>query len=130
MLVQLNDTAHHATIILKMGVPIRVGEHDIRSAVRAMLIRGVEETAKIRLNAQYVEIVSADVIEPSAGRIVARVERRRPDGESCESIKAAVAVAQVEIVRVRFEGRLIACALDFVEALRFGNVQRAQDQSV
>src|ERR1700730_8097459 len=51
MLVHLNPTAHHATIILEMGVPIRVGEHDIRSAVRAMLIGGVKEMAKIRLKA-------------------------------------------------------------------------------
>ena len=50
MLVQLNHTAHHAAIVLKMAVPICVAEHDIRSAVRAMLIGGVEETAKIRLN--------------------------------------------------------------------------------
>ena len=51
MLVHLDHTAHHAAIILKMAVPIGVGEHDIRSAVGAMLIGGVEETAKIRLNA-------------------------------------------------------------------------------
>ena len=51
MLVQLNNAAHHAAIILKMAVPIRVGEHDIWSAVGAMLIGSVEETAKIRLNA-------------------------------------------------------------------------------
>jgi hypothetical protein len=50
MLVKLSDTAHRATIIVKMAVPICVTEHDIRSAVRAMLIGGVEETAEIRLN--------------------------------------------------------------------------------
>ena len=50
MFVHLNDAAHHATIIVKMAVPIRVAEHDIRSAVGAMLIGGVEETAEIRLN--------------------------------------------------------------------------------
>ena len=49
MLVHLNDTPHHATIVLKVGVPKRVTEHDIRSAVRAMLIRGIEEMAKIWL---------------------------------------------------------------------------------
>src|ERR1017187_6324030 len=51
MLVQPDSTAHHATIIRKMVVPIRVCEHYIRSAVGAMLIGAVEETAKIRLNA-------------------------------------------------------------------------------
>ena len=53
MLVELNRAAHHAAVILKMRVPIRVGEHHIRGAVHAMLIGGVEETAKIRLNAYY-----------------------------------------------------------------------------
>ena len=51
MLIHLNNAAHHARIIVKMGVPIRVGEHDVWSAVRAMLIGGVEQTAKIRLKA-------------------------------------------------------------------------------
>ena len=48
ILIHLNNTAHHARIIVKMAVPIRVGEHDVRSAVRAILIAGVEQTAKIR----------------------------------------------------------------------------------
>src|SRR5439155_4721435 len=51
MLVHLNDAAHHAAIILKMRVPIVVGENDVGSAVRAMLIGSVEETAKMRLEA-------------------------------------------------------------------------------
>src|SRR5271157_2929086 len=50
MLVQLNDTADHTAIILKMAVPICVGEHDIRSAVGTMLIGAVEEAAEMRLN--------------------------------------------------------------------------------
>ena len=71
MLVHLHNTAHHAAIILKMGVPIRVGEHDIGSAVRAMLVGGVEETAEIRLNAQGVEVVPAGFVDPDAGWISA-----------------------------------------------------------
>src|SRR5580700_6520717 len=51
MLVQLNRATHHAAIILKMAVPKRVGEHDIRGAVRAMLVGTVEKAAKIGLNA-------------------------------------------------------------------------------
>ena len=51
MLVDLNNAAYHAAIILKMRVPIVVSENDVGSAVRAMLIGGVEETAKRRLKA-------------------------------------------------------------------------------
>ena len=100
-LLSLNNAAHHAAIILKMGVPIRVGEHDIRSAVRAMLIGGVEETAEIRLNAQYVEVVPAHFIEPGAGGIFAGVEPGSVMLISCQTIKAAVAIAQIEIIRIR-----------------------------
>jgi hypothetical protein len=50
MLVQLDRAAHYAAVILKMAVPIGVSEHDIRSAVRAALVRCVNETAEIRLN--------------------------------------------------------------------------------
>src|ERR1039457_1401366 len=50
MLIQPNRAAHHASIILETAVPIGVGEHDIRGAVRATLIGAVEDAAKIRLN--------------------------------------------------------------------------------
>ena len=74
MLVEPNNAAHHAAIVLKMAVPICVGEHDIRSAVWAMLIGIVEEAAKIRLNAQCVEVVSADFVAPDIGWIFARIQ--------------------------------------------------------
>jgi hypothetical protein len=50
MLVELNNTAHHAAVILKMAVPIGVGEHDVGSAVRTMLIRCVDDSTEVRLN--------------------------------------------------------------------------------
>src|ERR1035438_6100718 len=59
MPVEPNNAAHHAAIVLKMALPICVGEHDIGRAVWAMLIGIVEESAKVRLNAQCVEVVSA-----------------------------------------------------------------------
>src|SRR5262245_57331162 len=50
MLVELNDAAHNATIILKPGVPTVVAEDDIRSAVRAVFVGAVGEAAEVRLN--------------------------------------------------------------------------------
>jgi len=38
MLVELENTPHHAEVTLKMALPISVGEHNIGSAVRAMLV--------------------------------------------------------------------------------------------
>jgi hypothetical protein len=66
MPVEPNNAAHHGAIVLKMGVPICVGEHDIRRAVWAMLIGIVEESPKVRLNAQYVEVVSAGFVFPGS----------------------------------------------------------------
>ena len=50
MLVELNNTAHHAAVILKMVVPIGVGEHDVGRAVRTMLIGCVDDSTEVRLN--------------------------------------------------------------------------------
>ena len=74
MPVEPNNAAHHAAIVLKMAVPICVGEHDIGRAVWAMLIGIVEESAKVRLNAQYVEVVSAGFVLPDIGWIFARIQ--------------------------------------------------------
>src|SRR6202030_4862129 len=96
MLVQLDRAADHAAIILKMAVPIRVGKHDIRSAVWAALVGCVNETAKIRLNAQCVEVIPGHFEEPCAGWIVAGIEAYRSDVISRQILKAAVAIAQIE----------------------------------
>jgi hypothetical protein len=45
MLVQLNDAADHPAIIVKIAVPIRVGEDNIRSAARTMLVRRMNAPA-------------------------------------------------------------------------------------
>ena len=67
MLVELNCTSRHARIILEARVPIRIAEHDIRSAVVAVLIGSVEYTAKIGMNPEHIEVVSAHFIDPDAG---------------------------------------------------------------
>ncbi len=134
MLVQVNNTAHRATIVLKATMPICVFEHDIRSAVRALLIGAVEEAAHIRLNAQRVEVVPAHFKAPDLGWIFARVfpdiEPYRNGAKRCQTVKAAVAIAQVDIVGVRLPKGFIAPALNCVEALRLRHTQRAQDQRI
>src|SRR5215467_6023504 len=62
--IHLNNTAHHTGIFVKMAVPIRVREHDVRSAVSAMLIGRMKQTAKIRLKAQSVEVIPAHQHDP------------------------------------------------------------------
>ena len=90
-----------------------------------MLIGIVEETAKIRLNAQYSEVVSAHQVDPGAGWIFARVEASQSDVISRQTIKAAIAIAQLEIVGIRL-GRGNARAPNRVEALLLRQTQRVK----
>src|SRR5215472_4570943 len=66
VLVDLHGVADHAGVVVKAPMPTGIGEHDIGSAVRAMLIGRLKEPAKIRLNAQGVEVVPTDSISPDA----------------------------------------------------------------
>src|SRR5438270_5444513 len=50
VLIELDHTANHATIVAKTCVPVRIAQHHIGSAVGAMLVGGVEQTAKIWLD--------------------------------------------------------------------------------
>src|SRR5712691_2168770 len=51
MPVELENTAYHPEVTLKTAVPISVGEHNIGSAVRAMLVGCMDDPAKVGLNA-------------------------------------------------------------------------------
>src|ERR1700693_6374699 len=112
MLVQLNRTAHYAAIIVKMAVPICVTEHDIRSAVRTMIIGKLEETAQVRLNPQCVKVVAARLHAPDKGWTLPRIHRYLSNAVSCQTVKAVVAVVQIEIVGIRLARVLVASALD------------------
>ena len=50
MFIELNNAAYHAAVILKMGVPIFVGKHDIWRAVWSLLIGWVDEPAEVGLD--------------------------------------------------------------------------------
>src|SRR5712692_8937647 len=88
MFVYLNRSAHNAAVLLEMVVPIRVTEHDIGSAVGAVLIGCVDKPSKIRLNAQCVEVVSANLKGPRQGWILAGVQPRLSDVVSYQTVEA------------------------------------------
>ena len=130
MFVDLNHSAQYAAIILEMGVPIRIAEHDVRSAVETVLIRGVKKTAEIRMNPQCVKVVPARLHTPGRGWPFAGIERDLRDAVSNQTIKAAVAVAQILIIRIGVACVLAGCALDSVEGLRIGHIQWPQNQPI
>src|SRR5271170_7945382 len=114
MLVQPDLTAHRAPIVLKMTVPIAVGEHDVRSAVGSVLVGAVKEAAEIRLNAQFVEVVPARFIAPDRGWILARIQRHLRDVISCQAIEAAIAIPQINVVGIRLADVCVVAALECV----------------
>src|SRR5207237_717448 len=89
-------------------VPVRMTEHEVWGAVGTMLVYGVEEPAKIRLDAQRVEVIAAHRLGPGAGWIVARVEPHLCERVRREIVEAAVAIAQVDIVGIRLRRILVA----------------------
>src|SRR5437588_13075345 len=88
----------------------------------------MENAAKIRLNAQGVEVVPARFVDPYAGWILSCVQPRLSHGIDCQLLKAAVAVPQVEIVRIRLEPN--TAPVNCIEALLLRQIQRAQDQRI
>src|SRR6516165_5059888 len=126
MAVEPNNAAHHVAIILKMAVPKCVGEHDKGRAVWAVLIGSVEETAKVRVNAQSVEVVSAGFVFPDIGWIFARVQPGLRDGPGSYIVEAAIALAKIEIIGIGV-GPDLAPMLDDEKALCLGHIQRSQN---
>src|SRR5215813_14626672 len=111
-----------------MAVPKCVAQHDKGRAVGAMLIRGVKKMSAIGLNAQDVKVVPAGLMHPDAEWFLAYVQARKADLISCQINKAVVAIAQVEIVRIRFEAN--PAAINSPERLLLRQIQGAQEQRV
>src|SRR5205085_2533174 len=126
MFVYQNPASNHARVIMEAGVPVIMRNHDIRSAVCAVFIRFMKEIAKMRLNAQDVKIVSAHLIDPGGGRIIACVNRCLGYVECCQILKAAIAIAFIDIVRIGLE--TVVSALDPVKSSFIWQVQRTQNK--
>src|SRR5580704_1371276 len=130
MLIDLNDTAHDAPVVLKTGVPAGVAEHDVWGTVGSSLIGGVEESAKVRLNAQGVEVISADFKQEDPQRAFARIQPGLGDSIRCQTLETPIAVAQVKIVGVGLYRIVLPDALDSVEALLPRQIHRPQDHCI
>ena len=130
MLVQLHRSAHHPAIILKMAVPVRVGQHDVRSAVRSVLIGGVKKSPQVRLNPQCIEIIPGRLQYPRARWIVPGIQSHRRHVVCRQILKTPVALPQIQIIRIRMIDRLVFPALDPPQTLRARNMQRPDHQRV
>src|SRR5205807_8315365 len=75
--VHSNRTAHHTYVALEMALPKGITEHNVRGAVRTILICTVEETPQIRMNAQYIKIISACRVQPDRRWVAIRIQTSR-----------------------------------------------------
>ena len=118
MFVDLNRAAHDAAVVVETGVPVRVGQDDVRRAVGSALVGRVEESSEKRANLQDVEIIPADDIRPGPRGLSGGVESDGRDAERREAIEAPVPIAEIEIVGIRLRGGFVLAAFERVQALR------------
>src|SRR5580698_8680905 len=75
MLVDLHSPAHSRRVPIKLAVPERIAQDDLGHAVRPVFFGSVDKSSKIGLNAERIEVITADGIGPDHGRIsVANIE--------------------------------------------------------
>ena len=130
MLVQPDRSANHSAVSLKMILPIPVTQHDVRSAVRPMLVRSMKESPQIRLNPHDVEEISAGFLDPRSRRIRPRIHSDQQDCPCSQPIEAVVAVPQIDVVGIRFIRGSLVGMLQLIQALRIRHMQRAQQNGV
>src|SRR5271170_5743606 len=67
--IDLDGAAHGGAITVEVTVPEGVAQNDLRHAVLSMLFGRMDEPAKIRLNAESIEVIAAHHVRPDHGRI-------------------------------------------------------------
>ena len=134
MLVDLHGAAHRGRIAVEVTVPVGVAQHDVGHAVLSMLVGTMEEPAKIRLDAQRIEVIAADHVRPDDGGIpAARVEPHRAlNVVGHQGFEAAVSIAQVEVIGIRLRGSASSfeSSLQHEEAFGVRHIQRAKHQGI
>src|SRR6266700_413045 len=128
MFVQLNRAPDHRWIAAEMTAPICIAEDDVWTAVGAVLIGGVKETAKVRLETQGVEVVSTGFIDPYLGWVATCVQSRGREVEGENTLEGPVAVAQILVVRIGVQG--LASRFNGVEAFCVGHIEGVQNQGI
>src|SRR5579862_7965383 len=103
MLIDLHGAAHCGGIAVKVAVPERIAQNDLGHTVRPMFFGSMDESAKIGLNAEGVEIIAAYRIGPDyRGISVAGIEPNAAhDVVEHQRVETAVSVTQVAVIRIR-----------------------------
>ena len=115
---------------MEMGVPVRVTEHHVGGAIRAVFIGVVEEAAEMGLNPKSVEIVSTRLQTPGRRWILIRIECHLSDAVGYKVLEAIVTLAQVQIIGIRLVVIFMARALQRIDTFSLRNIQRPQDQPI
>jgi len=125
-----NWTTRFARGALKMALPICVAEHDVGSTVGAALIGPMEEAAKIGLDAQYVEVIPACLVEPDGGCDAIDIQGGLLDVGGDDAVERSVPIAEIAVVGIRIRRAALGPAFDEVEVLPVRQVYRTQDECI
>ena len=114
-----------------MRVPVVIAQHNVWRAVRPMLIRSVIKMPQKWLQAQRVKVVPTGLLNPNLGWIaLARIQPHFVGRKRHHAVKAAIAVAQIDVVRVRLVRRSLIGMLQLVKAVGMRYVQRPQQKRI
>src|SRR5690348_2604775 len=129
MLVELDGASNYTAIVLESCVPVGVAEHEIGRAVGATFVGRVKESPEKRLQLEHIEVVAGRRIAIGLERLLARVQADERKIKGGQILKAAIAVAQIDVVRIRLKAGIDA-VLRSPEALALWHIQRMQDECI
>src|SRR5437764_12129033 len=129
MFVELEGASNYAAIVLETAVPVGVAEHEIGRAVGATFVGCMKKSPKNWLELEHIEKVSGRRITIGLERLLARVQADEREIEGGQILKAAIAVAKIDVVRIRLKAGIDA-VLRSPKALALWHVQRPQDECI
>src|SRR5436305_5963800 len=129
MFVELEGASNDTAIVLETAVPIGVAEHEIGRAVGATFVGCMKKSPKKWLQLERIEKVSGRRITISLECFLARVQADERKIKGGQILKAAIAVAQIDVVRIRLKAGVDA-VLRSPEALALWHIQRMQDECI
>ena len=103
MLVELDCASNNTAIVLEACVPIGVAEHEVGRAVRATFVGGVKKSSEKWLQLEHIEVIAGRRITIGLEGLLARVQADEREIKGGQILKAAVAVAKIDVVRIRLK---------------------------
>src|SRR6476661_2125478 len=129
MFIELDGASNNTAVILEACVPIGVAEHEIGRAVGATFVGRVKKSPEKWLQLEHIEIVACRRITICLEGFLARVQSDEREIKGGQILEAAIAVAQIDVVRIRLKAG-IDSVLRSPKALPLWHIQRPQNECI